>query len=409
MYKKLIAFLFLLGIQAYAQPHNINHLLPDLEGREYQHLLQIQSMDLQASGLSDILNFGKRNLEWLDHINGHRSDKLSFSTPENRRTYPVEAPSIYNEEMIRAQFEKLLQELPVEIKSVLQDGQPFTDNPPVAVSDYLRYGLKIDGVYQSAARWTLLSPYIPYLSENRVNDIRGYYHLQRLADLKGSLQNYGTLPADLKDKVKSWLLGICYNTEVSDKICQTKLETSITQNKGDASLFYKNYVPQAESIYNKNYQIPASGRRNDIMWRTGNGGETATIPFLETNETVKAYLHNIEQEWQWKNWKLLLQFQSASNIPYIEFVPGATPHVNELGGNQIVMDANQPLTEWDSQWTIRHEFGHVLGFPDCYVEFYDSSLHAIVNYQLDVSDLMCSRKGKLKENHFLEMKRNYSL
>lgn len=408
MYKRLITFLFFVSTQAHAQP-TIHHLLPDLDGREYQRLLQNQPMDLQVSGVSDIIDFGQRNLEWLAHINSKRSDKLSFSTPENRKTYPVDAPSIYNEEIIRKRFDELLKELPVEMKRVLLDGQPFTDDAPIALNDYLRYGLLVDGVYQSASRWILLSPWIPYLSQNRVNDIRGYYHLQRMENLKENLAHYSALSPELKEKVTTGLLGICYNTEVSDANCKTKLERSVAQNNGDATAFYNMYLKRAESIHNKNYQIPREARRSDIMWRSEDQAQTATIPFLETDATVKTYLHNIEQEWQWGEWKLLLQFQNGSNIPYIEFTPGATPHVNTLGGNQIVMDANQPLTEWDSQWTIRHEFGHVLGFPDCYVEFYDSSLKAIVNYQLDVSNLMCSRKGKLKETHFLEMKRNYSL
>ena len=64
------------------------------------------------------------------------------------------------------------------------------------------------------------------------------------------------------------------------------------------------------------------------------------------------------------------------------------------------MDANAPLTEYDVKWTIRHEYGHVLGFPDCYLEFWDKELKAIVSYQLDTSDLMCSRRGHLKQRHF---------
>jgi len=52
------------------------------------------------------------------------------------------------------------------------------------------------------------------------------------------------------------------------------------------------------------------------------------------------------------------------------FEPGVTPHVNGIGGRIITMDANAPLDDYDVSWTIRHEYGHVLGFPDCYVEFY---------------------------------------
>ena len=48
-----------------------------------------------------------------------------------------------------------------------------------------------------------------------------------------------------------------------------------------------------------------------------------------------------------------------------------TPHVNRLGGNVIVMDAAASIEVYAIRWAIRHEYGHVLGLPDCYFEFYD--------------------------------------
>jgi hypothetical protein len=71
------------------------------------------------------------------------------------------------------------------------------------------------------------------------------------------------------------------------------------------------------------------------------------------------------------------------------------------------MDANTPLTEWDVQWTIRHEFGHVLGFVDCYLEFYDPSEKAIVTYQLDIDHLMCARSGRMQKSMYDVLKQYY--
>jgi hypothetical protein len=124
---------------------------------------------------------------------------------------------------------------------------------------------------------------------------------------------------------------------------------------------------------------------------------------------VKTFLsENIEDEWKWKDWRLTLNFISGGfDTTHVEFVPGATPHVNGLAGSTITMDANQPLTEYHVRWTIRHEFGHTLGFPDCYVEFYDTDKAVMISYQLDTTNLMCSRRGKLQEKHYEELKRVY--
>ena len=70
-------------------------------------------------------------------------------------------------------------------------------------------------------------------------------------------------------------------------------------------------------------------------------------------------------------------------------------------------DANTPLEEYEVQWTIRHEFGHILRLPDYYVEFYDTHEDIAINYQLDTTDLMCSRAGDFNERIYTELKRVY--
>ena len=94
-------------------------------------------------------------------------------------------------------------------------------------------------------------------------------------------------------------------------------------------------------------------------------------------------------------------------MTHVVFQAGATPHVNGIAGSEITMDGNRNMAEYSSRWTIRHEYGHVLGFPDCYVEFFDVGAGVMVNYQLDITNLMCSRKGKLQERHYLELRNAY--
>jgi vacuolar-type H+-ATPase subunit C/Vma6 len=49
----------------------------------------------------------------------------------------------------------------------------------------------------------------------------------------------------------------------------------------------------------------------------------------------------------------------------------------------------------------------VLGLPDCYVEFFDTEAKEFVNYQIDVTNLMCSRRGKIKKIHYDVMREYY--
>ena len=70
----LLASIALASQMSYADIHKFN-LLPDLEGHEYSKLLNTHKIAKNDVELNYILDFGKRNLEWLDHINKFRTDK----------------------------------------------------------------------------------------------------------------------------------------------------------------------------------------------------------------------------------------------------------------------------------------------------------------------------------------------
>jgi hypothetical protein len=130
-----------------------------------------------------------------------------------------------------------------------------------------------------------------------------------------------------------------------------------------------------------------------------------SIPFASLKDaTISNWLkEHVEDEFKNATWNMEVHFKTQRpGMAYLEFKPNVTPHVT--GGNIIVMDANTPIEEYSVQWTIRHEFGHILRFPDCYIEFYDEEEEVAVNYQLDVTDLMCSRAGDFNQRIFNEMK-----
>ena len=81
--------------------------------------------------------------------------------------------------------------------------------------------------------------------------------------------------------------------------------------------------------------------------------------------------------------------------------------VNVVGVPAITPAADRVNPPGSVPPTIRHEYGHVLGFPDCYLEFYDTNLNQMVQYQLDITNLMCSRRVHLQQSHYDEMKRVY--
>jgi len=383
---------------------------PDASSQEYRSRLKALPPKAALDSLDPVVQAGERNLDWLEHINSFlpEGEKLSFTSKETQRGIPIDQPNEYNPTLILAEFIALKNRYPAKMRAVIFEGAPFTNTPPIELKDYIEFSRLLDRSYQSAGRWRLMQYYLPQLEGRRKSDIRGVYFLRRLENRAAKLKNFSTLPEKEKIQIQEWLAGMCFNGTDYLAACQREVKSAVDA-KSDLNPLYARWLPNASARYDSFFRIPDYAPRSDFTWETRAGEQKLVAPFLDPgkNDVRHFVQHNVEEEWKWGEWKLELPFVQSGLHPYIVFIPGATANVNGLGGDTITMDANQPLTEYDAQWTIRHEFGHVLGLPDCYVEFYQADKQVIVNYQIDVSNIMCSRRGKVKAENVEELKRVY--
>lgn len=355
--------------------------------------------------LNEAVKAGKRNLEWLQFINNNRTDKISFSSPATQRGIPMDAPKEYNEAIAYQQYTDVVVKMPAPMKKVIIDGATFTKDPGIPIDDYKNWGDQIDKAYQIAIRWMMLEPYLSSMAQRRYQDVRGFHFIENNPQRDASLDSIHTMPADQKAQWTTWLLSVCMNSNRDESTCKSEIN-QVVQAK-TAKAFYLRHRSNAQRNWDRFFKLPV--RYPGVEWTTQQPN-IARVPFeVQSTTAMRDFLKvNLEDEWKWESWRLRIHFNSnAPSAVQVIWQPGITPHVPGLGSGQIYMDSNSPLTEWDVQWTIRHEFGHVLGFPDCYLEYYDTSRRVIVSYQMDVTDLMCSRQGRLKERHFNEMKRVY--
>jgi hypothetical protein len=399
-----IAFLLTMGAGANAAPQraplhiDLNMPSVELETRLAKSALPITRFEQGA--FEAILKLGKRNLAWLTEINSHRAQPISLFHKDELRGFPIDKPNSYGPDSINTEYQNLQSELDPKLAIVLFSEDPL---PPTASVDdevYRQWAKRTDILYQITLRWMLFEPYLDYYASQKLNDVRGYYFLSLKPDLKAYLDQYDTYSDQEKTQIDTWVLMVCWNDLQSESRCAAEQTKAAHQ--------YYDMVMKHWSVAKAGYDsfnIIPSGVSNAA---THSEGDVLVSSVVHTTDELDAFNKtNIEEEWNGLGLKFLLSISQDWNANTISWQPDVTPHANGLGGNTVVMNSRSSLDDWDTQWTIRHEYGHLLGLPDCYFEFYDPAQNAMVSYQFDVDDLMCSRKGKLTPRIVNEIKKVY--
>lgn len=405
MIRALIVALFV-SASAFAAPVHIDLEAPSFVYREHlARKVKMKNEKPDHPAIAKALAWGDRLAKWLELENSRRDQtrQLRLTSQATRRGIPIDAPSVYSEKTVEAELAELKATMPATLSDVLE-GEEYPSTLPVPDADFVVIGRKVDRVYQTAARFKALLPWLSYYKDAKAQDVRAYFYFRENQWSAERLKEFDTFSNELKEELRSKLRDLCLNSGQTELGC--KRSVSSAERKKTIPSIFTRYMIDGEKTWDDFFVIPSDAVRSDVSW---NIPERATIPFnTPAIDRFLPYLRdNIEDEFRFNDWGLKLRFGTFANGPRLKFETGVVPHVDRLGGNNIVMDSNQSIEEYESQWTIRHEFGHVIGLPDCYHEFYDINLGAFVNYQLDVDDLMCSRAGNMNERIYEELKRAY--
>lgn len=405
----LLSLLLMTSVSVQARA--IPHLDLEMTGEEYRQLfaaMKHQPKNFRSEEnqtLLAILELGKRNLDWINLINQHRveAERLQLTTPGTTVAYPIESPGVSNPKIIENNLLALKQDMPIALSEVIWGEGELPVLNPVSDETFIDYARKLNHIYEAASRWLLEEPYLAEYKQRAQQDIRGYYFLNQVEGLDTQLVHWDDLENTAKQKYSTWLISECMNSSPDFSQCNESLTDAI--KSGTVLEYHTKYQPQSARIYADFFEL--QNPRPEAIWNSSNP-EIMHFPFA-TPELAKVqtwFKSNVEDEFHLNSWALQIEYQQGDHLAKLEFEPGTTPHVNDAG-DTITMDANRDLNEYAITWTIRHEFGHVLGFPDCYIEFYDEQKEVMINYQLDTSNLMCSRRGHLQPKHFEQLKKHY--
>lgn len=406
----LALMLTLVATSAFA--HAPHHMDLEMTSEEYAALLKNKSVSEKQNikaddpAISSTIKLGARLSKWVTLVNANRPEgpAIRLTSPATRHSSPIDKPNIYSPSIIANAVKTTLSEMPESMREVVTGNAELPTTIGMDDETFILHARRLDRNYQSAARYKTVDEFRSEYIQAANSDIRGYYYLTQNKIGVAELTDLTIYPATKLEEIKNALLKLCLNNSKRQSTCKKELDKAVRNNQ--VAAFYTAHFAKGEQTWKDFFVIPSNGRRSDIQW----AGNVAVVPF-NTPELPKfiPYLqNNIEDEFRWKDWGMKIEFGQFENGPRLKFVPGVVPHVNGLGGNEIVMDSNQPIEEYESQWTIRHEFGHVIGLPDCYHEFYDVEAKAYVSYQLDITDLMCSRAGNMNERIYLELKKAYA-
>lgn len=389
-----------------ATKKEIPHLPPDATSAQYQMEFKRLGFSRGNTPVDFAIKIGERNLAWLNHMNSFRPEgkKIQLTRPGDLKGIPIEAAKSYSAQTVKDEYDKIYKNMPADMAKILYSSADFSDDLPISEADYVVWAKKVDVNYQTAIRWTMMEPFLNQLSLQRAKDLRGFYFLsKKTPDVENFLKGYSTQTADIQKNISDWLQQMCQNAYGLNAGCDTVVAKAA--QAGTLFDLYKTTLSTSQNLWNSYFAL--KNPRNEIVWSPKNSN-IMNVPLRDPqNEGIKNFLkYNIEDEYKMGNWHLNLDVVPQALI-HVDFQAGVTPHVNAPGGDTITMDANSPLTEWDVQWTIRHEFGHVLGFVDCYLEFYDPNVKAITTYQLDIDNLMCARSGRMQQSMFDTLKKYY--
>ncbi len=366
-----------------------------------------KELEAELAGLQTILATGKRTLAWLDKINSMRTDgnKLDMTAKGVSKGVPMNDPMKTNSQILIDKYNQYLKELSPLVINVVTGTGDLPSQAPLSDEEFIKTIRQIDVLYQHTVRWSGSKDSLDWYKTRSLWDIRGYIALKAIPDLETKLSNWNGLSETDKKQYSTWLLSLCHNGNIEDVDCQSELTKDLAANR--ALDYYTDFNKYGEKQYNSFFAIPKT--RPEIYW---NDEKTKFFtPFLAPARTdVKAWLaDNVQDEWKGPGFNLLLDFKDSSKdpIPHIQFQSGVTAHVNDIAGDTITMDGDYAINSYDQRWTIRHEYGHVLGFVDCYLEFYDTNEKAMIYYEIDTDNLMCSRHGNLQPGHITSLRAAY--
>jgi hypothetical protein len=364
----------------------------------------------EGEALAEIVRVGARAVLWADvlqrDIAPEKREQLWRRIDKVGKEPTPEKPLEYDPATIREAFAAGIQAAPAGVEEVIRGTAELPPAPPAgaALTDIVAAIRRINLAYSRASRWLALYEWKDYLRQES-RDVRPWLRLRAEREiLARQAADWARLT---RSEREAWVLAVlrACGFGPAPGYCKSGSAELLEPEAGEKALAWLGAVHELgrqhfEALFrvrspHPGVKVERQGAALSVTFFTLGIPADVLAWIAEQVDVGFRFAEHVEP--------VALRLEPVeADVPgavKVQWQPGALPHVNGVGGDTIVMDANTVKWLEQTQVTMTHEFGHVIGFPDCYVEFWDVERESFVFYSLEPEDRMCALSGGTLDRH----------
>ncbi len=310
-----------------------------------------------------------------------------FSIPA--RIYDYKSPLIINLKRMEKDLARLKKDIS---RSNLSD------------SDILRIGEELYYLNHNILRYEAQKCAFPSLARKKNQNIDPFLKMSEFCFQKNqSIEcNYESLKKLDKNEVhfvEEQSLKICFAMGNDWLLCQE--EIGIERKKRNIGVIaLKLYNRFKKEQFNKLFSLKESHLKFSCLKNDEKIEMRINIKFdSKFSMSQKELADYASAIWSRDSFKLhlVLDRDNSSNNNTVVVVPSSSNLSSVPDNDNHTVYLNADLNLMEQKRIFAHEFGHVLGFPDCYTEYYDAQNKDLVYFEMgkDNYNLMCSVKNNV--------------